>query len=460
MSSKIIRSETHLLSTSPDVQASVERTIRTYRNAVRAVATIIMTHWPEISAADSKCMAVEALFHPTAKRPIAKYALLSRKLGKMPSYLRRAAIEAAYGAVSSYLSNYANWLDDTERERGTRPPRMGVSNVNPPLYGGNMILIAPDWRSVKIKLLGADGKWAFSPSLKVRGRMKRANAKKVLCPSLLMKGRKVSLSCPVEIKRPAFIKEKDVGRVCSVDVGINTAATAAIVDTTGTVIARKFITCGRHNDRRDALHTQIAARQDDSHGGIGKRLGAGFCTTLYRRIAGLSLNAARRMASELMAFALEHGAKALVIENLKGWKPTGKGKKQRKRFHRFQHRMLVKYLTYKCEEFGLKLLEVFARGTSYFAYDGSGPVKRDKTNATLATFGNGRQYNADLNAAYNIAARGLAILLKMAEAKTAAIPGAVAEGPVRPGQKSGRSSRIPTVLADVWAFHARTLARA
>lgn len=69
------------------------------------------------------------------------------------------------------------------------------------------------------------------------------------------------------------------------------------------------------------------------------------------------------------------------------------------------------------------MLEVFSRGTLYFANDGSGPVKRDKANATLATFDNGRQYNTDLNAAYNIAARGLAILLKMAVVKTAAIPG-------------------------------------
>ena len=122
--------------------------------------------------------------------------------------------------------------------------------------------------------------------------------------------------------------------------------------------------------------------------------------------------------------------------------------------------MLVKYSTYKCEEFGLKLLEIFARGTSYFAYDGSGPVKREKAKASLATLETDGQYNADLNAAYNITARRLAILLKMAEVTTAAIPGAVAEDPVRPGQHVGRSSRMPTVLADVWAFHSQTLARA
>jgi IS605 OrfB family transposase len=446
MYSKLIRSESHELASTPALQADVARTITVYRDAVRALATVVMTHWPELQKAPSKCLAIESLFHPTAKRPVVKYALLSRRLGKMPSYLRRAAIEASYGAVSSYLSNYSNWLDDATRERGSRPPRLGVSNVNPPLYGGNMILIADDWRSVQVKLLGADGQWAFSPMLPVRGRMKRANAKKVLCPSLMLRGKKVLLSCPVDVKRPAFIKDSKVDRVCSVDVGINTAAVAAIVDVSGTVIARKFVSCGRHNDQRDALHAQIAGKQKASHGGVGRRLGKGFCEDLYRRIAGISLAAARQMSAELMAFAQLHGAEAMVVENLKGWKPKGKGKVQRKRFHRFQHRALVKHLGFKCEEFGLKLIEVLARGTSYFAYDGSGPVKRDKTNATLATFSNGRHYNADLNAAYNIAARGLLKLLDVA------LPGAAGlESPERTGQNSGRSSRIPTVLADLWA---------
>ena len=52
-------------------------------------------------------------------------------------------------------------------------------------------------------------------------------------------------------------------RVCAVDVGINTAATAAIVDLTGTVIARTFLTCGRHNHQRDGLQAQIAHKQPD-----------------------------------------------------------------------------------------------------------------------------------------------------------------------------------------------------
>ena len=145
---------------------------------------------------NSKCFALESLFHPTAKRPSARYSVLDRWLGKMPSYLRRAAIEAAYGLVSSYLSNYSNWLDDAARERGSRPPRLGFSNVFPPLYGGNMIKLGADWRSAEIKLLKADGQWAFSPPLRVKGRLKRLATHATLCPSLILRGSKARLSCP------------------------------------------------------------------------------------------------------------------------------------------------------------------------------------------------------------------------------------------------------------------------
>ncbi len=39
------------------------------------------------------------------------------------------------------------------------------------------------------------------------------------------------------------------------------------------------------------------------------------------------------------------------------------------------------------------------------AFDGSGKVKRDKKNYSLCTFPNGKKYNADLCASYNIGAR-------------------------------------------------------
>ena len=139
----------------------------------------------------------------------------------------------------------------------------------------------------------------------------------------------------------------------------------------------------------------------------------------------------------------------LVLENLKGWKPKASGKAQRKRFHRFQHRMLAKYLGFKAEEFGLRLLQVSAAGTSRWAFNGSGKLERDRSNARNATFASGKRYNADLNAAYNIAARGLAALCGY-------IKPALGVGAAT-GKSTGAAMRMPVVLADIWAL-ARTSA--
>lgn len=86
--------------------------------------------------------------------------------------------------------------------------------------------------------------------------------------------------------------------------------------------------------------------------------------------------------------------------------------------------------------------EVFARGTSRWAYDGSGKVSRSKENAQLAAFASGKQYNADLNGAYNIAARGLAMLLGIKPSL---------EQQAGTGKSTGPVARMPLVLADVWA---------
>lgn len=149
-----------------------------------------------------------------------------------------------------------------------------------------------------------------------------------------------------------------------------------------------------------------------------------------------------------MVFACAHGAQALVLEDLKGWCPTGRRARQRQLFHRFQHRMLVRYVALAAGERGLRVLAIYARGTSAFAYDGSGRVKRGKTNMSLATFANGRRYYTDLNAAYNIAARGLARVLGIEQHIKEGRPKPV---PEVTGKSSGASSGMPIVLADIWA---------
>ena len=105
-----VRAETHTLCVSPVQRADAERTVAFYRRIVRLLATLALTQWPALGklSAKERLTALEALFHVTHANPSPRYARLDRVLGKMPSYLRRAAIHAACGAVSSYLSNYSN----------------------------------------------------------------------------------------------------------------------------------------------------------------------------------------------------------------------------------------------------------------------------------------------------------------------------------------------------------------
>ena len=439
MVATFIRTEKHALTTSAVEQAAVVATLASYREFVRLLAGIIWVHHREISVAASPVLGVEALFHPTRDRPTPRYALLDRRFHKFPSYLRRAAINAAYGAVCSFQSNYARWVTGRRSQRNAQPPSLGrYLAVNPPLYGGQCIRWAADYQQVEIKLRYAQG-WAWSQPMAVKGRPKRLDTTgaEVLSPTLVLHGTGVALHCPVKVAKPKPVLN-DI--VCAVDVGINTAATCAIVDSVGTVRARTFLKCGRHNDQRDKLMAQIRSHAKATCGKGGK-LGPGFCRALYQRISGLNRDAAVQLGRQIMVFAQAHGATHLVFENLQGWRPKGGRPEMRVRFHRFLHRMLVQRVQWWAEQAGLKLALVWPRGTSAWAYDGSGKVIRSRKNYSLCRLPSGRWYNADLNAASNIAARYLARALGIAPRNRAA---------VSTGKSSGLTTRMPWVLADLW----------
>ena len=98
---------------------------------------------------------------------------------------------------------------------------------------------------------------------------------------------------------------------------------------------------------------------------------------------------------------------------LKAGDPRGGRKRStlKQRFHGWLHRQIVNLTEMKWSELGGKVVFVNPRGTSSYAYDGSGKVKRSKTNYGLATFATEKQYNADLSASYNIGARFILKLL-------------------------------------------------
>lgn len=60
----------------------------------------------------------------------------------------------------------------------------------------------------------------------------------------------------------------------------------------------------------------------------------------------------------------------------------------------------------KAHKNGVRFSRVNAMNTSRLAYDGSGVVERGiDNNYSLCEFSNGKTYNCDLNASYNIGAR-------------------------------------------------------
>lgn len=95
----------------------------------------------------------------------------------------------------------------------------------------------------------------------------------------------------------------------------------------------------------------------------------------------------------------------------------------------------------KFAEAGGRVEHVYARGTSSWAFDGSGKLKRDAKHYELATFSTGKQYNCDLNASYNIAARYWAWKLKLTRRKDGQLP----EDKSSPGKP-----RMPVTLSTLW----------
>ena len=111
----------------------------------------------------------------------------------------------------------------------------------------------------------------------------------------------------------------------------------------------------------------------------------------------------KKIAPAIVRYAVSVGADIIVMEHLDfiGQKP--KHKKQR--LHMWRNRDIQKIVMHQAHRNGIRVRFVNARNTSRLAFDGSGEVARNSTNMALCRFQNGKQYNCDLNASYNIGAR-------------------------------------------------------
>ena len=107
-------------------------TVKIYRAAVDYLINVCLENWDSISMykGQNRLTYIEALIHSTKGHPVPKYDF-DVKFYKIPSYLRRGAINEAVGKVSSYKSNLANWQNNPV---GKEPSYPKAGYVFPSMY--------------------------------------------------------------------------------------------------------------------------------------------------------------------------------------------------------------------------------------------------------------------------------------------------------------------------------------
>ena len=450
---KIIRTDKWSLSPTKYQLPVLENTVDIYRDMVRRLISIVNLRWKEIAAVEaqrtyqapgetpgvlSSQRYVEQLFHQTKDNPNPKFGKffgLGTKLYKFPSYLRRAAINDAIGHVSSFHTRYYDWQSGIRKSASAKPPVLNIScGVYPDLYKNQCIKIATDYSKAEIKVYkNNDWRWEV---VKISSLSRRhlIPGVKQLSPTLVVRNGVASLSVPYWIPK---VNSNQTDRYCGLDLGINTTAVCSIIDESGMVHARQFIHDGKSLDKRDKHLARISRKAR-----LTKRLHKGFAKSHYRKAANINKNIASETAKQIITFAIANDATTVVIENLRNWKPKGGKRKSslKQRFHGWVKGAIADRLEQLGQEHGIKIVSVYARGTSSTAYDGTGKVRRDKDNYALGSFSTKKRYSIDLSASYNIAARHIAHKLKLA----------TKHGKLLVSQNSGSKPRSWVSLSSLW----------
>ncbi|MGB5634753.1 MAG: transposase [Waterburya sp.] len=411
----LIRTDVWDLRVNREQKRMMRLTILEYRRYLMPLVLIVNSQWVRlVNLTESERINwVERAIHKTTKNLFPRQNYYQKVIHKypsfrkFPSYLRRAAIAEAIGIVSSFQTRYREWQSGIRTKRTAKPPRLtAFCQSYPALYKGQQIKYNDNFQSVDLKVWnGTDWIWLKKVPIKSYGRSRHLiTENQIKSPALVVNSKTCQLSVPVKIKS---IKKEECDYVCSVDLGINNAATCAIVGKDGTVKARKFIHPARDIDRRNKRRMMIATKSRQTQRITQEKLKGGFCSGLYRKSSNINLEISRKVAREIIEFASRHGVKVIVIENLAGWKAKAgkKGTLMKQKFHLWCHQKIVENLTNRWTELGGEVQAVNPKYTSAYAFDSSGKVKRSKTNYSLCTFTTGKQYNADLSASYNIGAR-------------------------------------------------------
>ena len=376
----------------------IRQTLDVYRSAVSYLTEIYEQVWEElerIPETKKRFNEAEHLIHTTKKNQ-ARFDFDIR-FPKMPSYLRRASIQHALGSISSYKTRMGMW--EKLGQIGGKPKLVHENHAMPVFYRDVMYRENENGKDAAyLKLYdGHDWKW-FHVRLShtdMEYLRKNWSGKKASAPTLERRYRKYFLRFSYTedvILTKVPIREQII---CSVDLGINTDAACTIMQSDGTVLGRKFINFSSEKDRMYRVLGRIS-RFQRKHGSVQVKSRWAYAKRLNTELG-------RTIAGAVTGYAEENHADVIVFEYLE-IKGKISGRKKQK-LHLWKKRDIQKRCEHQAHRRGMRISRICAWNTSRLTYDGSGTVVRDSGNHSLCTFQNGKRYNCDLSASYNIGAR-------------------------------------------------------
>lgn len=379
------------------------QTIKIYNDAISFCIKVFEENWSDLENLETgnkeRKDYADSLIHST-KSNIAKYPEFDVRFHKMPSYLRFSVINTALGYLSSYHSNLDNW--EFSNTNSKAPTLQTHLNKLPTFYKGNMYLDDCEGDAVRLKLfINNDWNWVeiklkHTDVVSIQKHM--ANAK-MSVPTLEKKNKKWYLRFAFEGKVELNKTKLEEQRILAVDLGINTDATCSVMNVNGAILAREFIDFA--SDKDQLYHTLNKIKKNQ------QKYGSNNITKLWRYAKFHNEELACKVASEITDTAIKYNCDVIVFEHLdiKGKK---RGSKKQK-LHMWKKNTIQNIVEHKAHKSGIRISHICAWGTSKLAYDGSGKVLRGKDaeldTYELCKFSNGKIYNCDLSASYNIGAR-------------------------------------------------------
>lgn len=387
-------------------------TVAIYRQAVDYLISVCLDNWDAVTALTGvyRQQYVESLVHGTKQHPYPVYDF-DAKFYKFPSYLRRSSIQEAIGKVASYKSNLANWL---KQPVGKQPSEPKAGYTFPAMYRKDMYQQI-DMYTAKLKVY-IRNTWDWVTVVLRKSDMdyinRRCKDRKQCVPTLQKHGKQWFLVFPFEETVKLADTPVDEQIIAAVDLGINTAATVSIMRADGTILGKHFCKLTKEIDHLQ--HCVNRVKKAQQHGNYKT-------PRLWAKLNGVNKDIAVKTANAIIDIAVYYNADTIVFEHLdKKGKLRGKGKQKLKLWRSQEVQSIV---ANKAHRLGMCVSHVCAWGTSRLAYDGSGKVLRGKEagfqSYELCKFANGKVYNCDLSASYNIGARYfIREILKSLDVKT------------------------------------------